>query len=134
MSEWWEGLPRPIALVCGAGVQNAAAQVGMMSAMCRDGWRPDFAIACSAGSVTAAALIADRDDPAALAEEMWLAAARSRGARFGWPQLAARLAGREWSRVTPDWRGVFSSYLGNTQFPEDAPHALIATDVGAGRE
>ncbi len=129
MSGILEHLPRPVALICGYGEQNAAAQAGMLEPLLADGWEPDIIVGSSAGAITAGAVMLG-EEPAAQAQEIWRAVAESKVAHFGWTRMAAALAGNEGSRVTRQWLALFEPLFGDADI--GPRQGFVATDLTHG--
>lgn len=125
-------LPRPVALVCGAGEQNCAAQAGMLDPLLAGGWRPDIVVGSSGGAIAAAAVIADAAAAAEQAGEMWRLIAASKYTNLGWTRIAAAVAGSERTRTIRAWRTILEPVLGETEFAADGSQALVATDLTHG--
>ncbi|MFI0431623.1 MAG: patatin-like phospholipase family protein [Candidatus Nanopelagicales bacterium] len=134
MTDVLASLPRPAALVLGAGGQDAPALAGMLGPVLASGWRPDILVGTSGGAVTAACLIAaGEQDEATLAADLWRSIASSKLVKFGWTRLATAATTREGGRLTKQWRELLDPVFGDHAFSTDGTQAMVATNLTKGQ-
>lgn len=122
-------LPKPVALVCGSGALNAAAQAGMIKAL--GSWRPDLAIGSSGGALTVGCLFTD-NDPAKRAYRAWHQLAESKLLHLGWGRIYSAISGRETSRQTRRMEELLHGIFGHEEFAPDGRQAMVTTDLVSG--
>lgn len=133
LAELWSKLPQPVALVAGAGVQNAAAGVGLLSQVLAAGLEPELVVAASAGSLTLAPLLLGVDDPSAQAAQLWQEISTSKLIKVGWSRIAEIVGGRGGKPLSTSWREVLEPIVGQASIPQGDEDgitaALVATNL-----
>ena len=121
-------LPRPTALVLGAGEQNCVAGAAMLEVVLADGWRPDLAVGSSGGALTVAVLATSPDQAPQVATALWREIATSRAAQPGLPRVARAAAGGEGQAITKTWVALLEPYFGDLLL-DDTGCTLVATNL-----
>ncbi len=122
-------LPTPVALVCGSGALNAAAQAGMIKAL--GSWRPDLAIGSSGGALTVGCMFT-HDNPAHRAHEAWHQLAESKLLHLSWGRLYSAISGRETSRQTRQMEELLHGLFGHEEFAPDGRQAMVTSNLVTG--
>lgn len=121
-------LPRPTALVLGAGEQNCVAGAGMLAVVLAGDWRPDLVVGASGGALTAAVLATSPDQAPEVAAAMWRELAASKAAQPGWPRVARAAAGGEGQAINKAWTALLEPYFGDLLL-DDTGCSLVATNL-----